>query len=39
MDVVMNIQAVMAGKTSGRSMMSGFHGIFSVGGMLRAQGR
>ncbi|RYG25631.1 MFS transporter, partial [bacterium] len=29
-DVVMNIQAVIVEKASGRSMMSGFHGLFSV---------
>lgn len=37
-DVAMNIQAVMVEKDSGRSMMSGFHGLFSLGGILGAGG-
>lgn len=37
-DVAVNIQAVMVEKDSGRSMMSGFHGLFSLGGMLGAGG-
>ncbi|MCX5569285.1 MFS transporter [Kaistia nematophila] len=37
-DVAMNIQAVMVEKDSGRHMMSGFHGLFSVGGMSGAGG-
>ena len=37
-DVAMNIQAVMVEKDSGRHMMSGFHGLFSLGGMLGAGG-
>lgn len=35
-DVTMNIQAVIVEKASGRAMMSGFHGLFSVGGILGA---
>lgn len=37
-DVAMNVQAVMVEKDSGRSMMSGFHGLFSLGGILGAGG-
>lgn len=37
-DVAMNIQAVIVEKASGRAMMSGFHGFFSVGGILGAGG-
>ena len=37
-DVAMNIQAVMVEKDSGRAMMSGFHGLFSLGGILGAGG-
>lgn len=37
-DVAMNIQAVMVEKDGGRSMMSGFHGLFSLGGILGAGG-
>lgn len=32
-DVVMNIQAIIVERESGRAMMSGFHGLFSVGGI------
>jgi predicted MFS family arabinose efflux permease len=32
-DVVMNIQAIIVERDSGRAMMSGFHGLFSVGGV------
>jgi len=32
-DVVMNIQAVIVERASGRPMMSGFHGLYSVGGI------
>jgi MFS family permease len=32
-DVTMNIQAIIVERTSGRSMMSGFHGSFSLGGI------
>ncbi len=35
-DVTMNIQAVIVERASGRSMMSGFHGLFSVGGIAGA---
>ncbi|MFT8090595.1 MFS transporter, partial [Salmonella enterica subsp. enterica serovar Enteritidis] len=37
-DVAMNIQAVIVEKASGRAMMSGFHGLFSVGGIAGAGG-
>ena len=37
-DVTMNIQAVMVEKDSGRPMMSGFHALFSVGGIVGAGG-
>ncbi|MBW8807822.1 MAG: MFS transporter, partial [Lysobacter sp.] len=32
-DVAINIQAVIVEKASGRALMSGFHGFFSVGGI------
>ncbi|CDG81097.1 MFS transporter [Janthinobacterium agaricidamnosum] len=35
-DVAINIQAVIVEKASGRSMMSGFHALFSVGGFAGA---
>ncbi|GMA98003.1 MFS transporter [Pelosinus sp. IPA-1] len=35
-DVVVNIQAVIVEKASGRTMMSGFHGLWSVGGFVGA---
>jgi MFS family permease len=35
-DVAMNIQAVIVERESGRSMMSGFHGLFSLGGIVGA---
>lgn len=35
-DVAMNIQAVIVEKASGRAMMSGFHGLYSVGGIAGA---
>ena len=38
MDVAMNIQAIIVERASGRSMMSGFHGLFSLGGMVGAGG-
>ncbi len=38
LDVAINIQAVMVEKDSGRNMMSGFHGLFSVGGIVGAGG-
>ncbi|WON75623.1 MFS transporter [Serratia sp. UGAL515B_01] len=37
-DVAMNIQAVVVERTSGRAMMSGFHGFFSIGGIVGAGG-
>ena len=37
-DVAMNIQAIIVERASGRSMMSGFHGLFSVGGIVGAAG-
>jgi len=36
LDAVMNIQAVMVEKARGRAMMSGFHGLFSVGSIAGA---
>ena len=36
LDVAINIQAVMVEKDSGRNMMSGFHGLFSLGGIIGA---
>ncbi len=36
LDVAMNIQAVIVEEESKRPMMSGFHGLFSVGGILGA---
>lgn len=35
-DVAMNIQAVIVEKASGRALMSGFHGFYSIGGMIGA---
>jgi predicted MFS family arabinose efflux permease len=35
-DVTMNIQAIIVERESGRSMMSGFHGLFSLGGIVGA---
>ncbi len=35
-DVTMNIQAVIVERESGRAMMSGFHGLFSLGGIAGA---
>jgi predicted MFS family arabinose efflux permease len=37
-DCVINIQAVIVERASGRPMMSGFHGLFSVGGIVGAGG-
>jgi predicted MFS family arabinose efflux permease len=37
-DVVMNVQAVIVEKASGRAMMSGFHGLFSVGSIAGSAG-
>ena len=33
-DVTMNMQAIIVERASGRSMMSGFHGSFSLGGII-----
>jgi len=38
MDVAMNIQAVIVEKASGEPLMSGFHGLYSVGGIAGAGG-
>lgn len=38
LDVAMNIQAIIVERTSGRPMMSGFHGLFSLGGIVGAGG-
>lgn len=38
MDCAINIQAVIVEKASERAMMSGFHGLFSLGGILGAVG-
>ena len=37
-DVAMNVQAIIVERGSGRAMMSGFHGLFSVGGIAGAGG-
>ena len=37
-DVAMNIQAIIIERASERSMMSGFHGLFSLGGIAGAGG-
>jgi predicted MFS family arabinose efflux permease len=36
LDVAMNVQAVVVERESGESLMSGFHGLFSVGGFIGA---
>lgn len=38
LDVSMNVQAIIVERASGRSMMSGFHGLFSLGGIVGAAG-
>jgi predicted MFS family arabinose efflux permease len=38
LDVAMNIQAVIVEKDHGGALMSGFHGLFSVGGVVGAGG-
>jgi MFS family permease len=38
LDVAINIQAIIVERASGRSMMSGFHGLFSLGGIAGAGG-
>lgn len=35
-DVTMNLQAIVVERASGRAMMSGFHGLFSLGGIAGA---
>ncbi len=37
-DVAMNVQAVMVERQAGRALMSGFHGLFSLGGIFGAGG-
>ncbi|MDE1166226.1 MAG: MFS transporter [Pseudomonas sp.] len=37
-DCAMNIQAVIVERASGQAKMSGFHGLFSVGGIVGAAG-
>jgi predicted MFS family arabinose efflux permease len=36
LDVAMNVQAVVVERASGEALMSGFHGLFSVGGFIGA---
>ncbi|WP_295992132.1 MFS transporter [Rugamonas sp.] len=38
LDVAMNVQAVIVERDSGAALMSGFHGLFSVGGFVGAAG-
>jgi predicted MFS family arabinose efflux permease len=38
LDVAMNIQAVIVERASGQTMMSGFHGLYSLGGISGAAG-
>jgi predicted MFS family arabinose efflux permease len=37
-DVTMNVQGVMVERSTGRSLMSGFHGLFSLGTIVSAAG-
>ncbi|MBK5552648.1 MFS transporter [Pseudomonas sp. TH03] len=37
-DVTMNVQGVMVERATGRSLMSGFHGLFSLGAIVSAAG-
>ena len=37
-DVAINVQAVVVERAAGRTLMSGFHGLFSVGGIAGAAG-
>ncbi|GBR36317.1 major facilitator superfamily transporter [Neoasaia chiangmaiensis NBRC 101099] len=37
-DCAINLQAIIVERACGRAMMSGFHGLFSVGGLLGATG-
>ncbi|ROU01655.1 MFS transporter [Marinobacter sp. R17] len=36
LDVAMNMQAIVVERASGRSLMSGFHGLFSLGAIIGA---
>lgn len=36
LDCTVNIQAIIVERSSGRTMMSGFHGLFSLGGIVGA---
>ncbi len=38
LDVAMNMQAILVERSSGRAIMSGFHGMFSLGGITGAAG-
>src|SRR5258708_31993467 len=38
LDCAMNIQAIIVERASGRTMMSGFHGLFSLAGVVGAGG-
>lgn len=38
LDIAMNIQAIIVERASERAMMSGFHGLFSLGGIAGAGG-
>jgi predicted MFS family arabinose efflux permease len=38
LDCAINIQAIIVERAAGRPMMSGFHGLFSVGGIAGASG-
>ncbi len=38
LDVSMNVQAIIVERASGKTMMSGFHGLFSLGGIVGASG-
>lgn len=38
LDCAMNIQAIILERAGGRTMMSGFHGLFSLGGVVGAGG-
>lgn len=38
LDCVMNIQGIIVERASGRTMMPGFHGLFSAGGIVGAAG-
>ncbi|MBV9219313.1 MAG: MFS transporter [Methylobacteriaceae bacterium] len=37
-DCVVNLQAIIVERASGRALMSGFHGLYSLGGMVGAAG-